>query len=200
MYCGDTGRPSNIISLHTLGCEQVQKFSENFCSNFSALFLFILYNIRYLREKQLGTFLFYYESDKEHQKSERTVLFESSWPLVSWGFSGGTSGKEPTCQGRKGEGHGDPLQYSSLENLMDREAWGLRPIGCKETDATELTEHTCTTLVLDIDKNLFTYYDEHLPIMQRDIPKGNSFPWLLICLTYAYKHTYIFISVYSFIT
>ena len=37
------------------------------------------------------------------------------------------------------EGHGDPLQYSCLENLMDREAWGLRPIGRKETDTTEVT-------------------------------------------------------------
>ena len=68
MYCRDTGRPSSIISLHTLGCEQVQKFSENLCSNFTALFLFILYNIVYLREKQSGKFLFYYYSDKEHQK------------------------------------------------------------------------------------------------------------------------------------
>ena len=51
------------------------------------------------------------------------------------GFSGGASGKEPTCQHRKrcgfdpwvgkilGEGHGNPLQYSCLENSMDRRAW-----------------------------------------------------------------------------
>ena len=29
------------------------------------------------------------------------------------------SGRSP------GGGHGNPLQYSCLENLMDREAWGL---------------------------------------------------------------------------
>ena len=48
------------------------------------------------------------------------------------GFPNGTSGKEPACNagdpgsipGRSpGEGNGNPLQYSCLENLMDRGAW-----------------------------------------------------------------------------
>ena len=53
------------------------------------------------------------------------------------GFSGGTSGKEPACQCRRhkrcrfnprsrrspGGGHSNPLQYSCLENPMDRGAW-----------------------------------------------------------------------------
>ena len=58
------------------------------------------------------------------------------------GFLGGTSGKEPTLKtlsanggdiryaglipglGRSPGGmHGNPLQYSCLENSMDREAW-----------------------------------------------------------------------------
>ena len=53
------------------------------------------------------------------------------------GFPGHTSGKEPTCQCRRckrfgfiprwgrslGGGHGSPLQYSCLENPMDRGAW-----------------------------------------------------------------------------
>ena len=53
------------------------------------------------------------------------------------GFLGGTSGKEPACQCRghksansvpgsgrsPGGGHGNPLQYSCLENPMDRGAW-----------------------------------------------------------------------------
>ena len=53
------------------------------------------------------------------------------------GFPGGTSGKEPACQCRKrkrpgfdpwvgrspGGGHGNPLQYFCLENLMDRGTW-----------------------------------------------------------------------------
>ena len=53
------------------------------------------------------------------------------------GFSDGSSGKESTCNARDlrdvrsipglgrfpGEGNGSPLQYSCLENLMDRGAW-----------------------------------------------------------------------------
>ena len=53
------------------------------------------------------------------------------------GFLGGASGKEPTCQCRRlrdtgsipglgrfpGEGPGNPLRYSCLENPMDRGAW-----------------------------------------------------------------------------
>ena len=42
----------------------------------------------------------------------------------------GASGKEPTCQCRRcrlgrahGDRHGNPLQYSCLENPMDRGAW-----------------------------------------------------------------------------
>ena len=53
------------------------------------------------------------------------------------GFPGGAGGKAPTCQRRRhkdlgsipglgrspGGGHGNPLQYSCLENPMDRGAW-----------------------------------------------------------------------------
>ena len=50
------------------------------------------------------------------------------------GFPGGSVGKESACiagdlgsipgSGRSlGEGNGKPLQYSCLENPMDREAW-----------------------------------------------------------------------------
>ena len=53
------------------------------------------------------------------------------------GFPGGASGREPACQcrilgdadlipglgGSPGGGHGNSLQSSCLENLMDRGAW-----------------------------------------------------------------------------
>ena len=42
-----------------------------------------------------------------------------------------------------GEGHGNPLQYSCLENPMDRGAWPaivhMVAKGCKESDTTEVT-------------------------------------------------------------
>ena len=41
------------------------------------------------------------------------------------GFPGGTRGKESArhCRISPGGGHGNPLQYSCLENPMDRGAW-----------------------------------------------------------------------------
>ena len=39
-----------------------------------------------------------------------------------------------------GESHGNPLQYSCLENPMDRQSLaGYHPCGCKELDMTEVT-------------------------------------------------------------
>ena len=57
--------------------------------------------------------------------------------LICWDFPGGTSGKEPACQCRRYKKHvldpwvgkipwrraWQPLQYSCLENPMDRGAW-----------------------------------------------------------------------------
>ena len=53
---------------------------------------------------------------------------------IHWGFPGGLVGKESACKvgdpgliresGRSpGEGIGDPLQYSCIENTRDRGAW-----------------------------------------------------------------------------
>ena len=68
----------------------------------------------------------------------------------SLGFPGGSDGKESACNaadiglilasGRApGGGHGNPLQYSCLENSMDRGAWQATysPWGQKESDRTE---------------------------------------------------------------
>ena len=55
--------------------------------------------------------------------------------ILSKGFPGGSDGKESACSvgnlgaipglGRSpGEGNGNPLPYSYLENPMDRGAWG----------------------------------------------------------------------------
>ena len=38
-------------------------------------------------------------------------------------------------------GHGSPLQYSCLQNPMDRGAWQA-PQGCKEMDMAEVTQYT----------------------------------------------------------
>ena len=67
------------------------------------------------------------------------------------GFPGGTVVKNPPANaGDSGsipgsgrsprEGNGNPLQYSCLENPMDRGAWLVTGHGgCKESDMTEVT-------------------------------------------------------------
>ena len=85
----------------------------------------------------------------------------------NYGLPRWLSGKESSCNAgatgdrssipgserSPGGGHGNPLQYSCLENLMDRGAWqatvqgvaktGYSPWGHKELDTIEMTEHTC---------------------------------------------------------
>ena len=66
------------------------------------------------------------------------------------GFTGGSAGKESVCNagdlglipglGRSpGEGNGNPLQYSCLENPMDRETWQAIVHGVAKESVT--TEH-----------------------------------------------------------
>ena len=60
--------------------------------------------------------------------------------LKKKGFSGGSDSKEPACNpgdlglipglgNSPGGGHGNALQYSCLENSMDREAWQAIVLG-----------------------------------------------------------------------
>ena len=66
----------------------------------------------------------------------------------SWGFPGGSEVKESACNagdlgsisgsGRSpGEGNGNLLQYSCLENPMDKGAWWAIVHGVTELDMTE---------------------------------------------------------------
>ena len=92
------------------------------------------------------------------------VLMEK---LAEWGLkretirhllvNGGTSGKEPACQCRRlrdvgsipksgrspGGWHGYPLQYSCLENPMDRGAWRAiaHAVAKSQTRLKRLTMH-----------------------------------------------------------
>ena len=74
------------------------------------------------------------------------------------GFPCGSDGKEPTRNvgdlgsvpglGRSpGGGHGNPLQYSCLENPMDRGAWGAIVHGAAKswTQLKQLSMHTQET-------------------------------------------------------
>ena len=48
-------------------------------------------------------------------------------------------GAVPASGRSPGGGHGNPLQYSCLENLMDRGAWWATVHGVTEPDVTETT-------------------------------------------------------------
>ena len=53
-------------------------------------------------------------------------------------FNAGDPGSIPGSGRSPGEGNGNPLQYSCLENSMDRGAWqATSPWGYKESDMTE---------------------------------------------------------------
>ena len=68
---------------------------------------------------------------------------------VLMGFPGASDGKESTCNvgylglipglgGSPGGGHGNPLQYSCLENPHGQTSLeGYSPWGCRESDMTE---------------------------------------------------------------
>ena len=75
--------------------------------------------------------------------------YDELFPGRQMGFPGGSEGKVSACSvgdpglilgsGRSpGEGNGNPLQYSCLENPMDRGAWwATSPWGHRELDTTE---------------------------------------------------------------
>ena len=50
---------------------------------------------------------------------------------------GGDAGLIPGSRRFPGEGHGNPLQYSCLENPMHRGAWRATVYGVTESDMTE---------------------------------------------------------------
>ena len=81
-------------------------------------------------------------------KPNKNFAFDQTH-LLFLGFPGGSDNKGSSCNtgdpgripglGRSPEeGNGNPLQYSCLENSMDRGAWwGYSPWGHKESDTTE---------------------------------------------------------------
>ena len=67
----------------------------------------------------------------DNSQKQKTLFGHYFW---NWAFTGGSDSKESACNaedpssipesGRSpGEGNGNPLQYSCLENPMDRGAW-----------------------------------------------------------------------------
>ena len=82
---------------------------------------------------------------------------------ILYTYAGGASGKGPTCWCRRlerhgfglGGGHGNSLQFSCLENPIDRAAWWATVHGVTKswTRLKQLSMHTCTYCTL-----LFTFF------------------------------------------
>ena len=105
--------------------------------------------------------------EEERQKTEPTYLqgkcLSYMYWILLWGFPGGSDSKESACNmgdlgsflgsgWYPGEGNGNTLQYSRLENSMDSGAWwATSPRGCKESYMTQWL-----TLLLSCDwKTMF---------------------------------------------
>ena len=138
-----------------------------------------------------------------NRQTLQTLVWFALAPSLS--FPGGASGKEPSCQCRRhkdwglipglerspGGGHGNPLQYSCLENPSgQRSLLGYSPWGHKESDTTEKltrTTHTHTplskTIALQLNslsilfslsgKRIFLYHLVNPKSAQLSAPQGS---------------------------
>ena len=93
----------------------------------------------------------YHLKVRDVRKQEAKMHYLTGGQGLPWWFIS----KESACQCRRqcsilgwgrspGGGNGNPLQYSCLENPMDRGLVGYSPWGCKESDMTEHTDQEIT--------------------------------------------------------
>ena len=92
------------------------------------------------------------------------------------GFLGGSDGKKSACKvgdlgsipglGRSPGGNGNPLQYSCLENPMDRSLAGYSLWGHKESDMTEQLSiaHSITLFIATIIRIVYSYIIPYIAI------------------------------------
>ena len=57
-------------------------------------------------------------------------------------------GSNPGSGRSPGGGHGNPLQYSCLDNPMDRESGGLQPIGLQKSQTRLKQQHAYTHQII----------------------------------------------------
>ena len=92
------------------------------------------------------------------------------YTCVNMGFPGGSDGKESACKARDldsipglgrfpGEGNGYPLQYSCLENPMDRGAWWATVHGITQSRIRLSDWHW---VYMHKDRHFFVSWGEHI--------------------------------------
>ena len=76
-------------------------------------------------------------SDLEGQPQTSAFLMPLASVMVQMVKNAGDPGSNPRSGRSPREGHGNPLQYSCLENPMNREAWRATVHGVAESEVTE---------------------------------------------------------------
>ena len=97
------------------------------------------HNLANKQQRALG------RGDRDHLCAKCSILVDlRSLSVTTFGYqvknlpaNAGDSGLIPGSGRSLGKGNGNPLQYSCLENLMDRSLAGYSPPGHKELDTTE---------------------------------------------------------------
>ena len=115
------------------------------------------------------------------------------FPIQTLGFPGSSMGKEFACNvgdmgstpgsGRSpGEGHGNPLQYSCLENPIDggRSLGSYSPQRCKESDKTEATEHTHIQTFEELDSGKYSFTNSPFLRFPKSHTLGSHLSWELL--------------------
>ena len=104
----------------------------------------------------LGILIVCWTQGSSIEKKKKPFVLYCSIP--DQGFPCSTVGKESACNaGDQGlipglgrslrEGNGNPLQYSSLENPMDRGAWQATVHMVMGSQESDMTQHSCTYLI-----------------------------------------------------
>ena len=113
-------------------------------------------------------------------------MLSSIYMGLPWWLSGkgsicnaGHPGSIPGSGRSPGGGNGNPLQYSCLENPLDRGARWARVHGVSESDMTEATEHACAECVR-VNPHLSVHPD---PLSPRGV---HTF-----VLSVVYQHVYV---------
>ena len=116
---------------------------------------------------------------KECYKSPFLLLFSRNFPVGSdckaSAYNEGDPGLIPGSGRCPGEGNGNPLQYSCLENTMDRGAWWATVHGVTKS-WTRLSDFTFTLaeiLISYLSKNPFTKMDIQMPNIPFDFFQGS---------------------------
>ena len=114
---------------------------------------------------------------------QTTIQLPSFHIGLPWCLSGkesactaGDVGSIPGSQRSPGGGHGNPLQYSWLENPLDRGAWrdAVHRVAQSRTQLKRLNSRSSKVMVIVLQARLQQYVNQELPDVQAQFRKGTG--------------------------